>query len=155
MIIKKMRLGYCPICKRKTFFISRDEWLRESYKCIFCHSRPRQRAIVKVLNETIPDWQNKNIHESSPGGGATYKLFRKVCSNYTYSYFYEDKMPGEVLGEQCSNQNLESMTFEDESFDIVITQDVFEHINNPFKAFKEIERVLKPGGFHIFTVPIG
>lgn len=61
---------------------------------------------------------------------------------------------GEVLDEQCSNQNLENMTFKDESFDIVITQDVFEHINYPFKAFQEIERVLKPEGCHIFTVPI-
>jgi len=39
------------------------------------------------------------------------------------------------------------------SFDIFITQDVFEHIYNPFKAFDEIARVLKPGGAHIFTVP--
>ena len=68
MIIKKMRPGHCPVCKRNTLFISRDDWLRESYKCIFCHSRPRQRALVKVLNETVPDWQHKIIHESSPGG---------------------------------------------------------------------------------------
>lgn len=149
-----MRPGHCPVCKRNTLFISRDDWLRESYKCIFCHSRPRQRALVKVLNETVPDWQHKIIHESSPGGGATYKMFQKACSNYTYSYFYEEKALGVVLDEQCSNQNLENMTFKDESFDIIITQDVFEHINYPFKAFQEIERVLKPGGYHIFTVPI-
>jgi hypothetical protein len=37
---------------------------------------------------------------------------------------------------------------------LVITQDVFEHIYNPTEAFKEIARTLKPGGAHIFTVPI-
>ena len=45
------------------------------------------------------------------------------------------------------------MTFQDESFDLFITQDVFEHVMEPNKAFKEIERVLKPGGAHVFTVP--
>jgi SAM-dependent methyltransferase len=38
-------------------------------------------------------------------------------------------------------------------FDVVITQDVFEHIFNPHLAAKEISRVLKPGGIHIFTTP--
>jgi SAM-dependent methyltransferase len=28
-----------------------------------------------------------------------------------------------------------------------------EHVLNPAKGFQEIRRVLKPGGFHIFTVP--
>jgi SAM-dependent methyltransferase len=45
------------------------------------------------------------------------------------------------------------MTFPDEVFDIVITQDVFEHVMNPDKAFLEIARTLKQGGAHIFTVP--
>jgi SAM-dependent methyltransferase len=49
---------------------------------------------------------------------------------------------------------LEEQTFEDAKFDIVITQDVFEHIYNPGKAFMEIARTLKHGGAHIFTVPI-
>ena len=29
-----------------------------------------------------------------------------------------------------------------------------EHVNNPGKAFREIARLLKEGGKHIFTVPI-
>jgi SAM-dependent methyltransferase len=49
---------------------------------------------------------------------------------------------------------LESQTFVDESFDLVITQDVMEHIFNPDKAFSDIARTLKPGGAHIFTVPL-
>jgi len=39
-------------------------------------------------------------------------------------------------------------------FDIIITQDVPEHVFNPEKAFFEIARTLKKGGAHIFTVPI-
>lgn len=57
-------------------------------------------------------------------------------------------------GDNCTNQNLECMTFEDEIFDIFITQDVFEHIARPQKAYREIARVLKKGGVHVFTVPL-
>lgn len=38
--------------------------------------------------------------------------------------------------------------------DIHVTQDVFEHIRDPFAAFGEIARTLKPGGAYIFTVPL-
>jgi SAM-dependent methyltransferase len=54
-------------------------------------------------------------------------------------------------GKRC--ENLECLTFDDDAFDLFITQDVFEHVLNPKKAFKEIARVLKPGGAHVFTVP--
>jgi SAM-dependent methyltransferase len=46
------------------------------------------------------------------------------------------------------------MIFSDNSFDLLITQDVMEHVNNPAKAFKDISRVLKPNGIYLFTVPI-
>lgn len=44
-------------------------------------------------------------------------------------------------------------SFEDNMFDIVLTSDVLEHVTDPWVAFKEIYRILKPGGRHVFTVP--
>jgi len=44
-------------------------------------------------------------------------------------------------------------TFPDESLDLVITQDVMEHVMSPDKAFSEIARTLKPGDAHVFTIP--
>lgn len=48
------------------------------------------------------------------------------------------------------------MTFSDESFDLVYSFSVFEHIDNPKAALEEVARVLKPGGLaylslHLYT----
>ena len=50
------------------------------------------------------------------------------------------------------NANLESekIPFDDNSFDIVYTKSFVEHFYHPEKIFKEIFRVLKPGG--VFTM---
>lgn len=36
----------------------------------------------------------------------------------------------------------------------MVTSDILEHVRKPERAFAEIARVLRPGGFHVFTVPM-
>jgi len=43
--------------------------------------------------------------------------------------------------------------FSDESFDSVVSTQVFEHLARPHDAAREIFRVLKPGGHVVVTVP--
>ena len=40
------------------------------------------------------------------------------------------------------------------TIDLFITQDVLEHVLEPDRAMAEIARVLRPGGAHVYTVPI-
>ena len=54
---------------------------------------------------------------------------------------------------RATNQNLERLTFPDASFDVVVTSDVMEHVRRDELAHREIRRVLRPGGFYVFTVP--
>lgn len=106
---------------------------------------------MHTLNKHFPEWRNLHIHESSPGGAASNKIARE-CSYYTSSNFYPAIPRGQYVDEhRC--ENLEALTFSDESFDMIITQDVMEHVLNPQNAFAEIARTLKPGGAHVFTVP--
>jgi SAM-dependent methyltransferase len=39
----------------------------------------------------------------------------------------------------------------DQSFDVIICSEVFEHLENPFQAAAEMKRVLKPGGLLLLT----
>lgn len=152
--IIRATLGICPCCKQYTVFIATTYWLRDHYKCARCGSIPRQRALMKTLKEQCPEYKNLKIHEGSPSG-ATFKQLTKECKDYSFSYYYGEKyQKGERLDSGATNQNLEDLAFEDESFDVFISQDVMEHVNNPARAFAEISRVLKKGGVHIFTTPI-
>jgi len=47
----------------------------------------------------------------------------------------------------------ENIPFPDESFDIVISTNVLEHLPDPAKAFLEVARVLKPGGIFLVKTP--
>ena len=46
------------------------------------------------------------------------------------------------------------LTYADSTFDLVITSETLEHVPDVDVVLREIHRVLKPGGLHIFTVPI-
>jgi SAM-dependent methyltransferase len=141
--------GFCPVCETKTKFSSTTYEYREDLVCHNCGAPSRKRLLALALDKFRPNWRFLTIHESSPHG----KHFFKHCSKYSASQYY----PNENLGIDINgfrNENIEKLTFEDNVFDIFITQDVFEHLYNPEKAFSEIARVLKPGGVHIFTVPI-
>jgi SAM-dependent methyltransferase len=145
--------GYCPTCAREVTFISYDPWLRDNYICSNCTSIPRERALMLVIETYFPNWQNLIIHESSPVNRGASKRLAEECSNYIPSQFFLEQKPGNIVnGVRC--ENLEALSFTDESVDLHITQDVMEHIFHPSKVFSEIARTLKPGGAHVFTVPI-
>ena len=69
------------------------------------------------------------------------------------SQYKPNKPVGKRLAKGVTNQNLECLTFADESLDLVITSDVMEHVRLDDHAHREIYRVLKTGGIYIFTVP--
>jgi SAM-dependent methyltransferase len=46
-----------------------------------------------------------------------------------------------------------TMPFENETFDVVLSTEVLEHVLNPEEYLLEVKRVLKPGGVFFFTVP--
>ena len=145
--------GFCPCCDSNVTFYSLNSWLRDHFRCSKCDSIPRERALMHIIEKLYPNWKELKIHESSPGNrGASLKL-KQYCSNYTASQFYSELRKGSIIG-SYQNEDLENQTFSEESFDLVITQDVMEHVYDPKKAFKEIARTLKKGGSHIFTVPL-
>lgn len=146
--------GHCVICNSHVTFYAENEWLRDSYLCNNCRSIPRERALMYCIEKFYPNWKELRIHESSPAErGASLKL-KNECKHYIGTHYFPSFGLGKMHPTGWRNEDLENLTFPDRYFDLVITQDVMEHLFNPAKAFAEIARTLKKGGAHIFTVPI-
>lgn len=147
--------GFCPICDEKVIFSSKYDWLRDHFTCSNCGSIPRERALMHTIKTYFPNYRDLIIHESSPGNRGVSVKLKSVCRKYSASHLYKNLPIGKyhpAHGYRC--EDLEKLSFTDGKFDLFITQDVMEHVFKPTKAFKEIARVLKPGGAHVFTVPM-
>jgi SAM-dependent methyltransferase len=46
------------------------------------------------------------------------------------------------------------LPFEEQCYDLVVHSDTLEHVERPIRGLSECRRVLKPGGFCAFTVPM-
>jgi SAM-dependent methyltransferase len=52
------------------------------------------------------------------------------------------------------SEDLLALSYADASFDLVVTSDTLEHVPEIDTALRETLRVLKPGGTHVFSVPV-
>ena len=147
--------GTCPICEKTVRFKALNPWFRDHLLCSSCGSIPRERALMQVIRDWYPHWSSAAIHESSPATRGTSPRLARDCSGYVASQ-YDPALPWgqESADGTYRSEDLERQTFPDATFDLVITQDVFEHIFDIDAAFREIARTLRPGGAHIFTTPL-
>lgn len=110
---------------------------------------------MHVISRLYPHWRTLRIHESSPSPRGVSLKMKLQCVNYTATQYHPSVPEGHhhpTEGWRC--ENLEHQTFRDESFDLVITQDVFEHVFDAAAAICDIARTLKKGGAHIGTTPL-
>lgn len=107
--------------------------------------------MMAVLSMVRPGWRDERIWELAPAGPASLKLERE-CERYVGSHFWPDVPPGTVVkGYRC--EDVERPTFDDGSFDVIVSSDVFEHIIDVDVGHSQIARVLADGGVHVWTVP--
>lgn len=153
--------GECSVCGRWVEFMPFTDNPRESGHCPHCGSSNRQRQMAWMLRRELgmpftgplklpPALAIYNTEANGPlhailKGHACY-----ACSEY----WGEKQKYGEIV-DGVRNEDLQALSFADASFDVVLSSDVLEHVPEPYRAHREIFRVLKSGGRHIFTVPFG
>jgi SAM-dependent methyltransferase len=154
---------YCPVCGRLGAAVVRASNLRETTVCVWCRSSSRQRQMAVVVLAGLPDGlRARSLAALARAGG------RAVFNTESRGPVHVALSPmtgyrsSEYLGPECSpgqsvdgveHQDLQSLGLEDETFDLVLTSDVLEHVPDPYAAHAEIRRILRPGGRHVFTIP--
>jgi len=149
-------LGFCNLCRKQTLFVcdvAADRWIR---RCCMCRSTPKYRAIVQVIeSETGQELsqyiRNHKIYELSTTSPIFLKLRGHV--NYEASGYFSDRPFGEKVSSLYWNQDLQNLSFPCGYFDVVISSETMEHVRRPWQGVSEVFRVLKAGGFYVFTIP--
>ncbi len=77
----------------------------------------------------------------------------KSMPGYVASEFFGNDHAGGEHVDGIRHEDLQQLSLDSESFDVVLSCDVFEHVPDPYKAHGEVHRVLRSGGRHIFTAP--
>lgn len=85
-------------------------------------------------------------------------FYKWACKRYPNDvifgseYLGDDFAPGQVV-DGVRHEDLHRLSFADSSLDLVVSNDVMEHVHSPRRAFQEIARVLRPGGQALMTFP--
>jgi len=146
----RLRTGICPLCGRTMFIkIGPGEW---AVRCLRCRANVVAFAVVTALKQTVGTLEGKKVYELS-SRGALFRYLRRRVPDLAFSDYFDDVAPGAYLGAvQC--QDVQQLTYDDESFDVCTCTEVFEHVPDDHKGMAEVCRVLRPNGVFVFTVPL-
>jgi ubiquinone/menaquinone biosynthesis C-methylase UbiE len=108
-------------------------------------------AAEAIIKETNISHQSK-ILEIGCGVGLLGEAIKDQVPNQENHYYGLDLNFDPALKESQKRglspieASATTLPFQDESFDVIVSNDVFEHIDNADQLVKETYRVLKPGG---------
>jgi SAM-dependent methyltransferase len=95
--------------------------------------------------------QSKNLRVLEPCPRGPQVIFLREKLDYYAPEFDRQKIQAGADPQEYAD--LENLAFADETFDLVITSDIFEHVRQDAKGYHEIYRTLKKGGTFLLTVP--
>lgn len=142
--LKRIKQGAEGSLKEKVFHLIKDSrfLLRKYHKVINWAVKP----IEKIPNIKTA----KNILEIGTGTGLNLEYI-KIFLNPDANFFATDIEKNPILPNfihfESNNIEKEKLPFEKESFDIVLSAFVIEHLYKPINLYEEAFRVLKPGGY--------
>jgi ubiquinone/menaquinone biosynthesis C-methylase UbiE len=131
-------------------------WFRFRYD-----TQVKKKTALHLLRKAKLTLSNKNVLEIGFGSGEVLFSFDTSChihgieiSSSAISLANKRAAKKGYSSYEFKQAEDESIPFQGESFDIVIASHVIEHVKDDGELLDEIERVLTPGGFVIFLIPI-
>jgi GT2 family glycosyltransferase/2-polyprenyl-3-methyl-5-hydroxy-6-metoxy-1,4-benzoquinol methylase/glycosyltransferase involved in cell wall biosynthesis len=158
--------GFCIPCNKKVSFLvdmqsggqrHSNGWTpnwRERLECPLCRMNNRQRLVATLVKQALSAKQGLQVYfmeQVTPifnWASSTFKQHQLVGSEYL-GYEYE----GGAIIKGIRHEDVENLSFPEGSLDLIVSNDVFEHVPNPAKAFAECARVLKVGGVMLASIP--
>ncbi len=151
--------GVCPVCGAAVRFAAFGSNPREAGRCGACGATNRQRQMAYVLRRVLglglkealrlpAHWLVFNTEARGP----VHAVLAGHPGYVASEYWGPEHAAGSVVN-GVRHEDVQALSFADGSVDLVLSSDVLEHVPDAYAAHREIHRVLRPGGWHIFTVP--
>lgn len=141
---------------------------RESSFCQKCGNSLRSRNLAQTIINQIQltkslnliDWISQanrrglKIAEINSCGKLHSYLVKSSKLYYSEFNPIRNKLPFWKRFTTPQHEDIMSLSYTDNTFDLVIHSEVLEHVSNYHVALHECRRILKPSGICLFTVPI-
>ena len=149
---KVLKKGYINIYSELTLQEKRQIFFKTLYK----KENPEWDESMVYLSKKLKDYLSGNGNLLDIGCGNGNYLVDENRKKIRWATGIDvDK--NSVKKNKCLDEiaigNIEKLPFKNNSFDIVTSLWVLEHIKNPEEAVREVNRVLKPNGIFIFVTP--
>ena len=147
----------CPVCGSVfRIFMAAGNPSRENAKCPRCESAERGRLMWLYLTKTTHLFEHQSairlLHFAPEK--CLYDKFSRIshleytpCDLFPEKYVYGGRI-------KVTKADITRINFAGHSFDVIICSHVLEHIPDDALAMRELYRVMKPGGWGIFQVPV-
>lgn len=147
---QSLRGGYeCPICgANPRAYLPFGETPRKNAQCPNCKSLERHRALWLAMQRL--HWYRKGMRVLH---FAPEIIFHKFFSSFKDIDYWPVDLNPKAFGVKKA-VDITNVTFDDDSFDLIMCTHVLEHIPDDRKAMSELYRVLKPGGLAFLNVPM-
>jgi hypothetical protein len=163
--VRARRQGRCYVCGYVGSFELLCRSRREGFLCPTCGSSLRYQHQAQVIVSLLGHQTTTDLATLAAGSSRFHALriyepglvgpFRQHLGRlpgYQQSYFWSQVAVGQHHeGVRC--EDLEHPTYAPDSFDLIITSDIFEHVRRPWHGFRALFGVLERGGVHVMSIP--
>jgi GT2 family glycosyltransferase/SAM-dependent methyltransferase len=130
--------------------------IRERLVCPLTNLNNRQRLVATLLKQLVeslpePEARIYLTEQVTPFFAWTQSQF-KSCTVVGSEYLGEKYASGSVV-KGLRHEDVNALSFSDASFDVIVSNEVMEHVPNPSSGFRECARVLRSGGTLLMTIP--
>lgn len=113
--------------------------------------RPKKSRITYPVRLALSAWLQSEAKRAHADLGRRYRVLDVGCGIKPYAPFFEpyaESYVGVDIGNPAADLegSAEALPVDDSSFDLVLSTQVLEHVEDPYQAVREFHRVTSPGG---------
>jgi SAM-dependent methyltransferase len=134
---------------------ARDMALR-AHENYYAHGTFHDDRLAWTIENFLPQHRGAKVLEVGCGDGAMLRLLTERGADAVgvdASASGVERCLARGVRAQCLDVSSDGLPYANDSFDVVISLETFEHLMNPHYAIQEVRRVLRPQGRFICSVP--